>query len=284
MSLLQSLSHGSLFSDESLLQAREGYLPIPAASSAEIAFEQWTKRMTTQHELGIARELAGLSEETLAGLASVFARLPQRRRTDKLRFSFPVGAALLLAGAFVLSLDASLLSSGGTAVSPMQTLAIGCLASGVIAVSIGVLAAFSMMSLDVAHGKLGLCAGLLDEQHPWLYKASLVMRDRAADAYRQRILSERGPLRGIDYLMMREIARANDALEMTRVARTVAEQLKLADATIPGGQTKEPRLVSVPTASADAAEGPGRGVDEPSHAASIRAFGSGVALQESRYR
>ncbi len=245
--MLQSLSQGSLFSDDSLLQAREGYLPLPAPSSMEVAFEHWTRRVTTQHELGIARELAGLSEETLAGLASVFAQAPRRRRTDKLRFSLPIGVALLLTGALVLSLDTNLVSPGGAGVSSVQTLGLGFLACGVIAIGLGVIAAFGMMALDVAHGKLGLCVGLLDEQHPWLYKASYVMRDRAADAYRRDILSERGPLRGIDYLMMREIASANDALEMTRVARSVAEQLTSVDAPSAAVPGKEPRLVSVPT-------------------------------------
>ena len=245
MSLLQSLSEGSLLSDESLLQAREGYRPMPQASGADAELESWARRMTTRHELGIAREMAGLSEEALAGLASAFVRQPRRLRTDSLRYSIPVGAALLLAGGLLLSLDTSLLSSRGTAVTAAQTLAIGCLASGAILICIGVLASFSMMPLEVAHGKVGLCTGLLDEQHPWLYKASFVMRDRAADAYRQRVLSERGPLRGIDYIMMREIAMAHDALEMTRIARSVFLQLNQAPEATPDGLSKEPRLVSV---------------------------------------
>jgi hypothetical protein len=76
------------------------------------------------------------------------------------------------------------------------------------------------------------------------------VRDRAADAYRRHVLSERGPLRGVDYLMMREIAHANDALEMTRVARSVAEQLACVDVPSAALQGKEPRLVSVPTPGA----------------------------------
>jgi hypothetical protein len=248
--MLQTLSQGSLFSDDGLLQAREGYQPLPAPASMEAAYEHWTRRVTIQHELGIARELAGLSDEALAGLAAVFAQTPRRQRTDRLRFALPIGVALLLAGAFVLSLDANLGSSGGAGVSSVQSLGVGFLACGVIAIGLGVIAAFGMMGLDVAHGKLGLCAGLLDEQHPWLYKASYVVRDRAADAYRRRVLSERGPLRGVDYLMMREIAHANDALEMTRVARSVAEQLAGSDVPSAALQGKEPRLVSVPTPGA----------------------------------
>ena len=63
MSLLQSLSDGSLLSDESLLQAREGYRPMPQASGADAELESWTRRMTTQHELGIAREMGAVYPE-----------------------------------------------------------------------------------------------------------------------------------------------------------------------------------------------------------------------------
>ena len=246
MSRLQHLSQGSLFSDEGLLQSREGYLAIPPTLSAEAAYDQWTRRMTAQHELAIAREMAGLPEDTLAGLAAVFIRMPRRARTDKLRSSIPVGAALLLAGIALLLLDAAF-SSGGTAV--LRALATIGLGGGVIALCAGVLTAFSAMPLEVAHGSLGLCTSLLDEQHPWLYRASHVMRGRAADAYRQRILRERGPLRGVDYIMMREIARAQDAQDMTRVARTVAEQLARIDVTPADAHTRERRLVSVPNAN-----------------------------------
>lgn len=247
MSLFQGLSQGSFFSDESLVQSRDGYRPMSVALSAEVGFEQWTQRVTHQHELSVARELAGLPEETLAGLASVFERSPRRRRTDQLRHSIPAGAALMLVGALVLWFAANV---GGLAAAYAQALGVGFLAVGAIAASVGVLAAFSTMALEVGHGKLGLCAGLLNEQHPWLYKASAVTRDFAADAYRRRILSERGPLRGADYLVMREIARANDAMETTRLARTVAEQLNRGDTTSADGHVKEPRLVSVTSANA----------------------------------
>ncbi|HEY0858645.1 MAG TPA: hypothetical protein VGE16_16390 [Albitalea sp.] len=253
MSLFQGLSQGSLFSDESLLQSRDGYRPMSDATSDELAFEQWTQRVTHQHELSIARELAGLPEPALAGLASVFARSPRRRRTDRLRHAIPAGAASTLIGALVLWAGTSV---GGVAAALLQVVGVGGLAVGVIVASLGVLAAFSTMALEVAHGKLGLCTGLLNEQHPWLYKASLMTRDPAAEAYRRRILSERGPLRGADYLVMREIVRANDAMEMTRIARTVAEQLNRVDAAAPdAAHGKEPRLVSV--ASANGAFGPG---------------------------
>lgn len=247
MSLLQSLAQGSLFTEESLLQSSEGYLVISPSSTPEGAFDAWTRKMTMQSELGIAREMAGLSEESLSALAGVFARTPRRARTDRLRPAIPAGAALLLAGLGLLLLAGVVSSPAGAAV--LQTLAIGCLVFGGGALCAGVLKAFSVMPLEAAHARLGLCTSLLDEQHPWLYKASFVTRDRAADAYRQRILQERGALRGVDYLMMREIARTQDALETTRVARTVAEQLNRVDSIAAEAHAKERRLVSVPNAA-----------------------------------
>lgn len=247
MSLLQSLAQGSLLTEESLLQSTEGYLVISASSTPEGAFDAWTRKMTMQNELGIAREMAGLSEENLSALAAVYARTPRRVRTDRLRPAIPVGAGLLLAGLGLLLLASGVSSPAGAAV--LQTLAIGCLVLGGGAFCAGVLKAFSAMPLEAAHARLGLCASLLDEQHPWLYKASFVARDRAADAYRQRILDERGALRGVDYIVMREIARTQDALETTRVARSVAEQLNRVDAVPADGYAKERRLVSVPSAA-----------------------------------
>ena len=283
MSLLRSFSQGSFFSDQTLLRIREGYRPMSSTSDADTAFKHWTLRATTQHEASVAREMAGLSEERLAELTSEFERVPRRLRSDKLRLAFPAGSALLLFAAVALVLDASVLASASAGMTLLQGLAIGGLSGGVLALGIAAIAAFSMMPLDVAHGQVGLSCGLLDEQHPWLYKAAILQRNQAADAYRRRVLSERGPLRGLDYLMMREIARVSDALEMTRVARSLAEQLNEVDATTlaaphaaaPSSPLKEPRLVSVPTHCAESAEVPGRGTDSAaSHAALGRVFAS----------
>lgn len=203
MSLLNSF----LQDDETLVRAPKAYLPLPVTAPADTAYAHWTRKLASQHALAVARALAGLPEPRLAELAAEFARVPQRQRTDKLRLSVPIAAALLLSGAIALVLEASLRAFGNSGTSVLQGLAVVCLAGGAGALSVGVLAAFVMKPLDVAHSKLGQCLGLLDEQHPWLYDASLVMRNPAADAYRQRTLQERGSLRGIDYLMMCEIAR-----------------------------------------------------------------------------
>ena len=89
-----------------------------------------------------------------------------------------------------------------------------------------------------------LYVGKLDEQHPWLYDARSLTRHGIAEEYRQRILRERGVLRGADFIMMRELVQAQEALARVRAARSVAEQFQaLPEAAQAIGH--EPRLVRV---------------------------------------
>ena len=265
MSLLNSLSQ----CDEAPVRAPHPYFPLPVTASAATAYGHWTRKLATQSALGIARELAGLSESRLDELAGQFARVPQRQRTDKLRLSIPLAAALLLCGVMALVFDASLRATGNTGMSLLQGLAIGCLGGGAGAGGLGVLASFAIKPLEVAHLNLGQFVGLLDEQHPWLYVASQTMRNSAADEYRQRILHERGPLRGIDYLMMSEVARMNDALDGTQVARNVAERLNTQDTSNAKTSVCEPRLATVSASSASCTGASGFG-GKDAHVTSIR--------------
>ncbi|MEO7152880.1 MAG: hypothetical protein ABIX46_14380 [Burkholderiaceae bacterium] len=249
MSLLETLTQRSLFSEASLLQDREGYAPLPWELTPPLAYAYWTQRATVQSELGLARELAGLPNVTLADLAEVFERTPRRRRFDSARFAIPVGVGMLFVGALAWMLFAALPLAGTAAGSVVQSVGIGALAAGLLAVAVGALAAFNMMPLDVAHGRLGLVVGLLNEQHPWLYKAARLAQTPAAEAYRQRVLNERGALRGVDHLMMREIVRGYEALELTQLSRNVVEELQRV-AVLP--EPSAPRLVAVPAGDAGA--------------------------------
>ena len=247
MSVLDNLFHWSLLSDSTLMQAREGYKPTPAAVNVAMEFDQRTERMSTQSDIVAAREIAGLPEESLSALATEFAHAPRRRRTDRLRLAIPSGVMLLAAGLFGLLLNSGMPMHASGSLSDLQLLSSACLAAGVIAIAVGALAAFSLMSIDVAYGKVGLYVGLLNEQHPWLYKTVLVMRNPAAQEYRLRVLAERGVLRGVDYVLMREIARADEAQVMTQTARAVAEQIQLPQP-IPLGEVAATRrlLTEVP--------------------------------------
>jgi len=274
MSLLSHLYRGSLLSDESLLQARERYLPMQLAPSPRAAFAQWTERVALEPELVSARELAGLSEAELAALDVEFMRTPFRQRTDALRFAIPSGALLCAVGALALLLHVnSFALPGDPPVSVIQASGAAALLGGLILICLGVLGAFSMISLDASHGRVGLYVGVLNEQHPWLYKTRLVIRDGAAEEYRQRVLRERGPLRGVDYLMMREIAQAHESLEMTKTARTVAQQVQRPDPKL--DQAAEPRLIAIAPIGEE--HPPHRLDGRPAQVASVRAIASAAS-------
>ena len=106
----------------------------------------------------------------------------------------------------------------------------------------GFLSAFGTLHLELCHGTTGLYFGRLDEQHPWLFKTMNLTHHPAAEEYRQRVLRERGWLRGVDYVMMKEIVRMQEALEQTLPTRAVAEKIQLLPPA--AKELAKPRLVS----------------------------------------
>ena len=83
-----------------------------------------------------------------------------------------------------------------------------------------------------------------------LYDSLAAARSPSAEAYRQQVVRDRGPLRGADCILMRELVRAQEALERTQWARAVAQQVqRQVVATDP--TATEPRLVRVGSRSSD---------------------------------
>jgi hypothetical protein len=230
-------------STERLMREREFYSPAAAVPSAQHAFARWTKRLSVASELDAARELAGLSDVELAELEAEFQRSPMRARSPAVRHAVVGGLALVVVGGFGLALQAGT-NLGELAVRLLQAGSVAGLLLGLMSLGVGVIASFSTAHLDVSHGTAGLHVGKLDEQHPWLYRAAALATHRVADDYRQRTLLERGALRGMDYVMMRELVRAQEALASLRAARVIADELQL-----PAPQTQafvqERRLVQV---------------------------------------
>ena len=246
VSVIDQILGGSLLSSERLMQAREFYAPTRAQLPSEAAYARWTQRVAAQGELDSARELAGLSDEELTQLEAEFIRCPHRRRSDRLRHAIPLGSALVLLGAVALALAATLTGLGDGA-GLVKGLGTALVVAGVCAVAVGAFAAFSMLHLDLSYGTTGLFVGLLDEQHPWLYKTMRLARHAPAEEYRQRVLRDRGSLRGIDCVLMRELVRAQDVMEDTRPARSVAEQIQSQPVRVELSSGQEPRLVRVAT-------------------------------------
>ena len=250
MVAIDQILDGSLLSKERLLQAREHYTPS-GALPPEQAFARWTQRISVQAELGSAREIAGLSEEELAAMEAEFMRCPVRPRSARVRQAVPAGLALASLGGVGLLLQGLFGGLGAGAQPAMQMGAATCLLIGLVVLAVGFLSAFGTLHLELCHGTTGLYFGKLDEQHPWVHKTMALTHYPAADEYRQRVLRERGWLRGVDYVMMKEIVRVQDALEQALPTRSVAERLQLLPAPQKSGaKSQKPRLVRV-TSQAD---------------------------------
>jgi hypothetical protein len=244
VSLLQQIFEGSLVSRQRLMEARQYYSPRRGPVTPEQAFAGWTDRVAIQTALGGARELAGLSDAELSSLEAEFERNPVRPRSSRFRNAFRVGLALAAAGALALALQAVTVGFGDGALRALQLLSMACALAGGGVIAVQACLAFSALHLDLAHGTLGLYVGRLDDQHPWLYEAMAATRNASAEEYRQRVLRERGPLRGVDHVVMAEFVRVQASLDKAQWARTVAEQLQR-PGTAPDPKSSEPRLVRV---------------------------------------
>jgi hypothetical protein len=211
--------------EEDVLHSRERYRPSPPARTPEMALAHWTERIAALPDLVASRELAGLSDEELSALALEYQRTPRHKRTDVLRHAYAASALLALTGGGLALIEAT---TPGQAVqlSPLIQGAGVCFVSAFIAVCAGAMSSLRMVPTEAAYAKLGLHVGLLNEQHPWLYRAYVVLRNPAALNYRDKVLRERGPIRGMDYVMMCEIAEIHAKMELTQNARAVASAVQ----------------------------------------------------------
>lgn len=245
MNVLKQILDGSLLSNERLMQAREHYAPTRDELSPERAFARWTQRVSVQAELGSAREIAGLTEAELSAMEDEFLRCPERPRPAWLRRAMPTGVALASLGGLALGVQGLVGGISGAALVAVQALSGACLLIGLVILAVAALSAFASLHLELCHGTTGLYFGRLDEQHPWLFKTMNLTHNPAAEEYRQRILRDRGWLRGVDFVMMREIVRSQEAVEQTSSTRSVAEKIQLLPAPPKVQRAQQPRLVPV---------------------------------------
>jgi len=224
MSLLNQILSGSLLSRERLLQARDFYAPAPPPDTAAAAYARWTERVATQTPLASARQLAGLSDDELNLLEAEFVRCPERQRTGRTRHAAAVGTVLVAAAVVGFVVQATV--GGGVALSIIGALSLVCLVLGLPTLAWGLYGGFGSMHLDLGHGTTGLYVGKLDDIHPWIFEAAQLTANPAAEDYRQRVLRERGPLRGMDCVLMKQIAQAQQLIDETRAARAVADALQ----------------------------------------------------------
>ena len=246
MSLLTRFVNGSIVSSERLMRAREFYAPSRPLTDPTQAFAHWTERASIQSELACSRELAGLTDAELQALEDEFVRCQNRPAPGWIRTASFIGLILLAVGALGLGAQA-LADLGSREKLAMQLLSMLLVLAGLLPLAATLLYGFKTMHVDVGHGVAGLYVGQLNEQHPWLYKALRLTNHPAGEDYRKRTRDHRGPLRGIDYILMRELVRIEESLEALRPARLVTEEVQLVTPVFDPGPP-EPRLVAVPTA------------------------------------
>ena len=247
MSLLTRFVNGSLVSGERLMRARDFFTPTKPATDPARAFAHWTERASVQSELGCARELAGLSDAELQTLEEEFIRCQQRPAPGWVRVANIVGLVLLGFGLLGFGAQALAEISSRERLA-MQLMSMLLVLAGLLPLATTFLFAFKAMHLDVSHGVAGLYVGQLNEQHPWLYETLRLADHAVGEEYRRRTRDERGPLRGFDYILMRELVRLEESVARLRPARVVAEKVQLPTPAF-DRVPPEPRLVAVRAAA-----------------------------------
>lgn len=244
-----------LLNESTFLHAREGYRPSRMANIEEMRLEQWAERVAAQPELVSARELAGLPETALTSLDEQFRESPQLNRKGLVALAGPAGGASAAVGMAGLGLIQGLAGAPMTSAPVLTALCAIAILLGMVGGTFAGWKAYQDVPLRAAYGRVGLYIGVLNEQHPWLYKVLLLMRDPGAEAYRQRVLKERGALRGVDYLMMKEIAAVSESMVLTQTARSVRERVQGANGRVPALSKRE-ALVEAGWASSGAIAAP----------------------------
>jgi hypothetical protein len=247
MSLLNQILSGSLLSRERLLQARDFYAPAPPPDTAAAAFARWTERVATQTQLASARQLAVCPTTSSICWKPNLSAAPSA--------SAPAAPAMPLRWApcwwqppwWASSRKPP--SAAGLRFRSSGALSLVCLVLGLPMLAWGLYGGFGSMHLDLGHGTTGLYVGKLDDIHPWVFEAAQLTLNASAEDYRQRVLRERGALRGMDCVLMKQIVHAQQLMDETRAARALAEALQspaAAEPIRPAG----PNLVRIATRSA----------------------------------
>lgn len=245
----------TLLNESTFLHAQEGYRPSRLVNIEDMRLEQWAERVAVQPELVSARELAGLPESALAALEEQFRADPRLSRKGLSAWAGTGGMAAGVTGAVGLGLIQAVTGAPMASAPVLTVLCTLCVLAGMAGGAFAGWRAYQEVPLRAAYGRVALYIGVLNEHHPWLYKVLLLMRDPGAEAYRQRVLKERGALRGVDYLMMKEIAAVSESMVLTQTARSVRERVQGANGRVPALSKRE-ALVEAGWASAGAIAAP----------------------------
>lgn len=207
----------SLLSPLSLIGVPRSKVLLPLVRDAQLDagadLARRALRATLQSEAETARELCAEPDAALAVLAAAFENQPTPIT--------PRSWVLLTQLAFgFFALGVPCLASGAQFVA---TMALGASALMVVGLA---LAQGLRAPLWRAHQHLGLMLLPLDERHPWLYLAPPLLHSELARKHKESALHERGVLRGLDLVLMREYSRLDASLAELAAPHKVVDSVQ----------------------------------------------------------
>lgn len=238
--------------------------PVPAEHPQAQTLQQWAQRAARLPDLVAAREIASLTAAQLRALEATFRARPTLPLGRALRLAAWPAGVLAVVGAGLLT--AGLLASGSADRELVAAGAVG-LALGLAIGSMAALIALSRVPVLRAYRFVGLLVRELDEQHAWLYAARRTLDASAsAAAYRDRVSRARGDaLRGVDYVLMKELQVADECADGARSAREVVQEVQGGFTPPEDARRTQPHSgAAAPSPAVVEATGP---LDEPGEAA-----------------
>lgn len=183
----------------------------------------WAHRLSALGVKTVVRELAGLDDMQLMRLARETSAHPTLAAPTSVRLSIGSGIFLAIAGASALAADSF------TAQEPskeLMGLAVAAIVLGALVAGLGWMMGLRAVPASRAYGTFIRYVTVIDEQHPWLYQAVEAVQGQTAEAYRERVLATRGPLRGLDLMMMQFAAEAQSELLQCMPARDAVQRIQ----------------------------------------------------------
>lgn len=184
-------------------------------------------RASHQTEVETARELCAEPDAALAALAATFSLQPEPATPRRWVHLARLAVIVFTLSALGLAVSSGVRQATGVVdfeafVTTVQVAAALGLGGSILLVAGLAMAHGLRVPLWRTHQHLGLMLLPLDEHHPWLYLAPPLLHSELARKHKESVLRERGVLRGLDLILMREYSRLDASLaELTAPHKVV---------------------------------------------------------------
>lgn len=229
-----------------------------AAGTGPMSAADWARRLSTAGVKVVVRELAGLDDVQLLRLARETSSRPTLPAPLSVRAAIAGGILVLVLGAAGLAAESF---SVPELSKEMLGVAVAAIVLGALTAGLGWALSLRVVPAARAYETLKRYVAVLDEQHPWLYQAVEAVQGQTAEAYREHVLATRGPLRGLDVLMMQFAADAQAEVLQCMPARDAVQRLqKLPQVPLRTDAGRDPSIdLSAPAATIAAPSPPAAG-------------------------